>query len=153
MTSLFFEETEVGNTRTGGPYFVSKDEIVEFATKYNPQPFHIDEEAAARSVFAGLTASSAHTFSILILLLTKTEPSLRILAALGWDELRLPIPVRPGDELYLEVTVLEKRESKSNSDRGVVRNQIHLRNQKREVVLQCINTVLVARRPDAKSST
>ena len=151
MTSLFFEETEVGNRRTAGPYFVSKDEIVEFATKYNPQPFHIDEQAAARSVFAGLTASSAHTFSILILLLTKTEPSLRILAALGWDELRLPIPVRPGDELYLEVTVLEKRESKSNSDRGIVRNQVHLRNQKREVVLQCLNTVLVARRPDAKS--
>ncbi|WP_244626824.1 MaoC/PaaZ C-terminal domain-containing protein [Bradyrhizobium ivorense] len=84
MTSLFFEEIEVGNRRTAGPYFVSKDEIVEFATKYNPQPFHIDEQAAARSVFGGLTASSAHTFSILILLLTKTEPSLRILAALGW---------------------------------------------------------------------
>ena len=153
MTSLFFEEIEVGNRRTAGPYFVSKDEIVEFATKYNPQPFHIDEQAAARSVFGGLTASSAHTFSILILLLTKTEPSLRILAALGWDELRLPTAVRPGDELYLEVSVLEKRESKSNSDRGIVSNQIYLRNQKREIVLQCINTVLVARRPDAKSST
>ena len=109
MTSLFFEETEVGNTRTGGPYFVSKDEIIEFAKKYNPQPFHIDEQVAARSVFAGLTASSAHTFSILILLLTKTEPSLRILAGLGWDELRLPIPVRPGDELYLEDRSREAR--------------------------------------------
>ena len=96
MTSLFFEETEVGNTRTGGPYFVSKIQIVEFATKYNPQPFHIDEQAAARSVFAGLTVSSPHTFSILILLLTKTEPSLRILAALGWDELRLPDPGASG---------------------------------------------------------
>jgi acyl dehydratase len=96
MASLFFEETEVGDRRTGGPYFVSKDEIVEFAMKFNPQPFHIDEQAAARSVFRGLTASSAHTFSILVLLLTKTEPSLRILAGLGWDELRLPTPVRPG---------------------------------------------------------
>jgi len=74
-------------------------------------------------------------------------------AGLGWDELRLPTAVRPGDELDLEVTVLEKRESKSNSDRGIVRNQMRLRNQKREIVLQCINTVLVARRPDAKSST
>jgi acyl dehydratase len=153
MTSLFFEETETGNRRTAGPYFVSKDEIVEFARKYNPQPFHIDEQAAARSVFSGLTASSAHTFSIHTLLLTKTEPSLRILAALSWDELRLPTAVRPGDELYLEATVLEKRESKSNPDRGIVRSQIHLHNQKREIVLQCISTVLVARRPDAKSST
>jgi acyl dehydratase len=147
MASLFFEETEVGDRRTAGPYFVSKDEIVEFATKYNPQPFHIDEQAAARSVFRGLTASSAHTFSILVLLLTKTEPSLRILAGLGWDELRLPTPVRPGDELHLEATVLEKRESASNSDRGIVRTQVHLRNQKREMALQCMSTVLVARRP------
>jgi acyl dehydratase len=63
------------------------------------------------------------------------------------EELRLPIPVRPADELDLDVAILEKRESKSNSDRGIVRNQIHLRNQKREIVFQCINTVLVARRP------
>ena len=153
MTSLYFEEAEVGNRRTAGPYFVSKNEIIEFAKKYDPQPFHINEEAAARSVFAGLTASSAHTFSILISLLSKTQPSLRVLAGLGWDELRLPTAVRPGDELDLEATVLEKRESKSNSDRGIVRNQMHLRNQKREIVLQGIDTVFVARRPDAKSST
>ena len=152
MTRLYFEEAEVGKKRTAGPYFVSKNEIIEFAKKYDPQPFHINEEAAARSVFAGLTASSAHTFSILISLLVKTQ-SLHVLAGLGWDELRLPTAVRPGDELDVEVTVLEKRESKSKSDRGIVRNQIHLRNQKREIVLQCINTVLVARRPDAKSST
>jgi acyl dehydratase len=151
MASLYFEEAEVGNMRRAGPYFVSKDEIIEFARKYDPQPFHIDEEAAARSVFAGLTASGAHTFSIVISLLSKTQPSLRVMAGLGWDELRLPIPVRPGDELYLEVAVLERRESKSNSDRGLVRNQMQLHNQKGEIVLQCINTVLVARRPEAKS--
>jgi acyl dehydratase len=152
MTILYFEEAEVGKLRTAGPYLVSRNEIIEFAQKYDPQPFHINEEAAARSVFAGLTASAAHTFAILISLLSKAQPySLRVLAGLGWDELRLPIPVRPGDELELEVAILEKRESKSNSDRGVVRNQIHLRNQKREIVLQCVNTVLVARRPAAKS--
>jgi acyl dehydratase len=71
---------------------------------------------------------------------------------MGWDELRLPNPVRPGDELDLELTVLEKRESKSKSDRRIFRNQIHLRNLKRETVLQCIANVLVARRPDAKAS-
>jgi acyl dehydratase len=153
MTSLYFEEAEVGSIRKAGPYFVSKNEIIEFAKKYDPQPFHINEEAAARSVFAGLAASSAHTFSILISLLSKTQPSLRVMAGLGGDELRLPTAVRPGDELDLEASVLEKRESKSNSDKGIVRNQMHLRNQKREILLQCINTVLVARRPDAKSST
>ena len=71
---------------------------------------------------------------------------------MGWDELRLPNAVRPGDELDLETTVLEKRESKSKSDRGIIRNQILLRNQKRETVLQCISNILVARRPNAKTS-
>ncbi|WP_038931442.1 MaoC/PaaZ C-terminal domain-containing protein [Bradyrhizobium japonicum] len=152
MAILYFDEAEVGRLRTAGPYQVSKDEIIEFAKKFDPQPFHVDEEAAARSVFAGLTASSAHTFAILISLLSKTQPfSLRVLAGLGFDELRLPTPVRPGDELGLDVTILEKRETKSHSDRGVVRNQIHLRNQKREIVLQCIGTVLVACRPVASS--
>src|SRR6185369_12297534 len=142
MSSLFFEEAEVGGSRAAGPYVVSKDEIIEFARKYDPQPFYVDEEAAARSMFAGLTASGAHTFAIVISLLSKTEPSLRVLAGLGWDELRLPVPVRPGDQLDLEVVVLEKRESKSSPDRGIVRNQMRLRNQKRETVLQCVNTVL-----------
>src|SRR5215217_3088800 len=146
MASLYFDEAEIGQLRTAGPYLVSSEEIIEFARKYDPQPFHTDEEAAARSVFAGLTASAAHTFAIVIALLSRTQPfSLRVLAGIGWDELRLPIPVRPADELGLEVTVLEKRESKSHSDRGIIRNRMHLRNQKREIVLQCINNVLVAR--------
>jgi acyl dehydratase len=153
MARLYFEEVEIGKPRKAWPYLVSKNEIIEFARKFDPQPFHIDEEAAARSVFAGLTASSAHTFSILISLLGKTEPSLHILAGLGWDELRLPNAVRPGDELDVEVVALEKRASKSSSDRGIVRSQVHLRNQKREIVLQSINTLLVARRPDARSSS
>jgi acyl dehydratase len=68
---------------------------------------------------------------------------------LGWDDVRLPNPVRPGDELDLEMTVLEMRESKSRSDRGIVRNRNLLRNQKRETVLECISNVFVARQPDA----
>ena len=151
MNFVYFEEAEIGHSRTAGPYPVSKDEIMEFAKKYDAQSFHIDEEAAARSVFKGLTASAAHTFAILISLASKTQPfSFRVLAGLGWGELRLPVPVRPGDELILEVTVLEKRKLKSNSDRGIVRNQFHLRNQKRETVLQCINTLLFPRRPTMK---
>ncbi len=103
MTSLYFEEAEVGKLRTAGPYLVSRNEIIEFAQKYDPQPFHINEEAAARSVFAGLTASAAHTFAILLSLLNKAQPySLRTLAGLGWDELRLPIPVRPETSLDLK---------------------------------------------------
>jgi len=81
--------------------------------------------------FGGLTVCAAHTFSIFALLATR-QPRLHALAGMGWDELRLPNPVRPDDELDLEVSVLEKRESKSKSDKGIVRSRIHLRNQKRE---------------------
>jgi acyl dehydratase len=68
---------------------------------------------------------------------------------LGWDEVKLPNPVRPGDELDLEMTVLEMRPSKSKSDRGIVRNRNILRNQKREAVLECISNIFVGRRSEA----
>jgi len=72
---------------------------------------------------------------------------------MGHDELRLPKAVRPDDELDLETTVLEMRESKSKSDRGIVRNRTLLRNQRRETVLESISNILVARRPDANAPT
>jgi len=150
MTSGYFEEFEVGDSRKAGPYFISKDEVIQFAKRYDPRPFHIDEAAAARSVFAGLSASAAHTFAIFISLTNKFQPPVRVIALLGYDELRLPNAVRPGDNLYLESTTLEKRESKSKPDRGIVRSQGRLRNQKGETVLQCVYSVLVERRSDAK---
>ena len=70
MTNLYFEDAEIGTVFTAGPRLVTKDEIIHFAKQYDPVPRHIDEEAAARSVLWGLTASSAHTFSISILLTT-----------------------------------------------------------------------------------
>ena len=123
MTSGYFEDFEVGDSRKAGPYLVSKAEIIQFAKQHDPRPFHIDEEAATRSVFGGLSASAAHTFAIFIFLTDKGQPPLRALAGLGWDELRLPNAVRPGDELDYEATVLEKRESKSRPDTGILRNQ------------------------------
>jgi acyl dehydratase len=150
MVNLYFEEVEVGAISTAGPYLVSKDEIIHFATQYDPVPRHIDEDAAARSIFGGLTASGAHTFAMLILLTGRLQPRNQTLAGLGWDELKLPNAVRPGDELDLEVKVLEKRESKSRPDRGIVRRRVLLRNQKRETVLACFASVLIARRPAAR---
>ena len=72
---------------------------------------------------------------------------------MGHDELRLPNAVRPGDELDLESTVREMRESKSKLDRGIVRTRVLLRNQRRETVLECIGNILIARRPDANAPT
>src|SRR6266550_6961479 len=109
MTGGYFEDNEVVDIRKSGAYLVSKDEIIQFAKQYDPRPFHIDEEAAARSVFAGLSASAAHTFAIFISLTCKMQPPIFAIAGMGYDELRLPNAVRPGD---LESTVLEKRESR-----------------------------------------
>jgi acyl dehydratase len=149
MADLYFEEVQVGHRSAAGPYLLSKEAIVRFAKEYDPIPRHVDEEAAARSAFGGLTASGSHTFAIYILLTGRLQPHFRVLVGLGWDEVRLPNPVRPGDELDLEMTVLEMRQSKSKPDRGIIRNRNILRNQKRETVLECISNIFVERRPSA----
>ena len=153
MANLYFEELQIGSRSAAGPYLLSKEEIIRFAKQYDPIPRHIDEQAAVRSVFGGLTASGSHTFAIFILLTGQLQPHFQVLMGLGWDEVRLPNPVRPGDELDLEMTVLEMRESKSKSDRGIVRNRNLLRNQQRETVLECISSIFVARRPAANTPT
>jgi acyl dehydratase len=150
MGALYFEDVEVGDRCTAGPYLVTKSEIIQFAKQYDPVPENIDEKAAARSIFGGLTACSPHTFSIYILLTTQLQPKLHFLAGLGWDELRMPNAIRPDDALDLELRILEKRESKSKSDRGVLRLRINLRNQRGATVLECLVTVLIRRRPDAE---
>ncbi len=151
MTSLYFEDVKIGDGCVAGPYLVTKSEIIQFAKQYDPVPENIDEKAAKRSIFGGLTACSPHNFSIYILLTTQLRPRLHFLAGLGWDELRMPNAIRPDDELDLELRILEKRESKSKFDRGILRLRILLRNQRRETVLECIVTVLIARRPDTNA--
>ena len=76
MANLYFDELQIGSRSAAGPYLLSKDEIIGFATKYDPIPRHIDEEAAARSLFGGLTASGSHTFAIYILLTGQLQPAL-----------------------------------------------------------------------------
>ena len=83
----------------------------------------------------------------------RLQPRFHVLAGMGWDEVRLPNAVRPDDELDLDMSVLEKRESKSKSDRGIVRSRFLLRNQRRETVLECTSNIFVARRPDANAPT
>lgn len=149
MANLYFEELQIGSRSTAGPYALSKDEIIRFAKQFDPIPRHVDEEAAARSIFGGLTASGSQTFAIFILLTGQLQPHFHVMMGLGWDEVRLPNPVRPGDELALEMTVVEMRESRSKPDRGIVRSRNILRNQKRETVLECISNIFVARRSEA----
>ena len=146
MTDLYFEDTEIGAISKAGPYLVSKEEIIRFATQYDPVPRHLDEEAAALTIFGGLTASASHTFAIYRSLTPKLQPRLHGLAGLGWDELRVPNPVRPGDKLDLEAIVLEKRESKSKPDRGIVTVETKAFNQDGKEVCYFRRRVMVWKR-------
>ncbi len=144
---LYFGDVEVGHTMMAGPYSLTKEEIVDFASRYDPRPFHVDEAAAQASVFAGLTAAGCHTFAIAQALGVQCRPALAVQAALGIDELRLPAPARPGDQLWFLSTLIEKRPSKSRPGDGVARYHTVVRNQAQEIVLEYKITVLLAGRP------
>ena len=146
METLYFEDIEVGKKRVASiTYRVEKEEIVEFARRWDIRPFHIDEAAAASSVFGGLVACSAHIFAILSYFATHSDQRIESLAALGFDELRIHRPARPGDTLSCSFTCLEKRESKTKPDRGIVRTRASISNQQNKEVLSVIITTLVAK--------
>ena len=148
MEIMYFVDIVVGQERIKSvTYEIKKEEIIEFARRWDPRPFHVDETAAASSVFGGLVACSAHIFSILSWFAARAEGRIASLAALGFDHVRLHHPVRPGDLLSCRITCLEKRESLSNHDRGIVRSSASLMNQHDVVVFSAVVTTLVARRP------
>ena len=143
---MYFEDIEVGTTMRAGSYRVDAQEILEFGRKWDPLPTHTDIEAATRSPFGGLIASGAHTVAIRTLLLHRLPTKEAVIATGQWDEVRFHQPVRPGDELSLEVTWTAKRESASKPDRGIVSAEMKMLNQKNEVVLSQRNTIFMRRR-------
>jgi acyl dehydratase len=137
----------VGRRFTTGSVAVDAAAIRAFAAEYDPQPFHLDDAAARASLFGRLVASGWHTMALTMRLLV--EGGLRPawgLIGLGADELRWPRPVEPGDVLQVEWEVIEARPSSSKSDRGIARFRVTTRNQRGEVVLTLITTVLVPQR-------
>src|SRR5690242_6430947 len=149
--SLFFEDFRPGDVRDTGSVTVTKEEIVAFAREFDPQPFHIDEEAARRSPFGGLIASGWQTCGICMRLLVEGFGSegMASMGSPGVDELRWLRPVRPGDTLSLRTEVIEKTPSSSKPDRGSVRTRQELRNQRGELVLTMLGIGIFARRPGA----
>jgi acyl dehydratase len=132
----FFEDYVVGNVHEFGSIAVSGDEIVEFATRYDPQPFHADREAARHTQFGGLIASGWQTAGWMMRLVVEHYLShVASLASPGIDELRWTQPVRPGDTLSVRATVIEARPSASKPDRGLVRTLFEVLNQRGEVVM------------------
>ena len=141
---LYFEDVEVGSARTSGVFELTGDEVIQFARVWDPQPFHVDPEAARASPFGGLTASACHVFCVAAKLLSEMEP-LAVIAA-ARHELDLIRPARPGDKLTLTVGCVEKRPSKTKPDRGTVRLESELRTTDQSVTARLTSTILLARR-------
>jgi acyl dehydratase len=145
---LYFEDVTVGDTERFGRYEVTREEIIEYARQFDPQPFHLDEEAAQASPFGGLIASGWHTGAMLIRMLNDHSiPRAATTGALGFDDLKWVKPVRPGDILSVETRVLEKAESRSRPEIGVVKVESRVSSQDGELKMSLVSIVLYRRRP------
>lgn len=146
----YFEDFKVGDVIESGPYVVSREEIIDFARRYDPQPFHLDEEAGKAMHFGGLVASGWHTAAICHRLMVKgvLEDSSSE-GSPGINELRWLKPVRPGDALTLRLEVLECTPSRSKPTRGSVNCLFELRNEAGDVVLRYTGVGMFGRRVPA----
>ena len=139
MDSRFLDDLTPGQRFTSTGLTLTEAEIIDFAWRYDPQPFHLDTNAAAASPYGGLIASGFQSLAICFRLFIQsgllTDSSL---GSPGIDELRWLAPVRPGDTLHSEIEVLEVRPSKSKPDRGIARLRYQALNQRGEVVLSFI---------------
>lgn len=150
-TLLYLDDLTPGQRFVGRTAIdVSAEAIKTFARQYDPQPFHLDEEAAAKTLFGGLAASGWHTTALTMQLLVGDGPPLAggIIGA-GTDELRWPRPVRPGDRLRIECEVIEVRPSKSRPDQGLVKMRTTTLNQSNEPVQIFTGNLVVPRRAAA----
>lgn len=145
---LYFDDIDVGYTSEVGCYELAEEEIIEVASRWDPQSFHIDKAAAEKSIFGGLTASSIHLFAILTRLFFDHKDRIQTLAMLGKEAIRIPNPARAGDTLTYTTECVSKVPSSSKPDRGVITLRDSLTNQRDEVVLTQEVALLVARRTD-----
>lgn len=142
----YFEDIEPGEEYELGSHTPSKQEIIEFARQWDPQPFHIDEDAGRRSVMGSLSASSCHTYSISSLIYSRCDHKMHTAAMLGL-EMRFPTPVLPDEALTQFEQVLDKRASRSRPEAGIVRSRTTMRNPRGEDVMVMEASFLVLRRP------
>jgi acyl dehydratase len=148
MQLRHFEDFHVGEAFPLGPHTVTRAEIVAFAVEFDPQPFHLDEQAAASTLLGGLAASGWHTCALFMRMLY--DSWLRDTASMGSpgvDQLKWMRPVRPGDVLSGVTTVIELKPSRSRADRGFVRCRHEILNDRGETVMACDNPLMVMRRP------
>ena len=136
MAPRYWDDIVEGETLICRTVMLSLPEIIEFAIKYDPQPFHVDEEAAASSRFGGIIASSLQTLSACTRVLVDAQGDMAILSGLGIEQVHLPNPVRPNDVLTVEACWKDLRRSRSKTDRGMATARFKAVNQKGETVME-----------------
>jgi len=148
MSVRYLEDFAAGQHYGSGSLTVEAGAIKRFAAEFDPQPFHLDEAAAAKTFFRGLAASGWHTAAMTMRLFVESElrPAGGIVGV-GFEEFRWPRPVRPGDALHLDLEVLEVRPSKSRPEQGLIKLRTTTLNQNNEPVQVLVGTLVVPKRP------
>ena len=145
---LYFDDLVLGEEHPAGTLEVTRRAIIDFASEWDPQPFHVDEAAAKASIFGGLTACSAHIFSIFCITSQRWQSGVvqMAVAGLGFDEMRMHKPVYAGDTLSCFSIVHALRDSGSRPECGIVTYRTELRNQAGDTVFSILATSMMARR-------
>jgi acyl dehydratase len=150
VPKIYFEDFEAGSVAQSPAKLVTREEIIAYASEFDPQPMHLDEEAARASMLGGLAASGWHTCAIAMRMMCDWFVlDSASMGAPGVDEVRWTRPVRPGDRLTLRRTVLDTRASKSRPDMGFVKLQFEMLNQSGDVVMTLVTPMMIKRRETA----
>ena len=148
---IYFEDMHIGAERVFGHYDVTREEVLEFARKYDPQPFHLSDEEAAKTHFGRLAASGWHTCAMTMAVIARhvVDNDQEGLGSPGVDELRWLKPVYPGDTLHVRGKLIEKTPSRSKPEIGSFRTETTVTNQDDVPVMRFTSIVLIRRRPGA----
>ena len=146
---IYFEDVEIGAEKTFGHYDVTREEVLEFARKYDPQPFHLSDEAAAKTHFGRIAASGWHTCAMTMAVIARNVVAEEQagLGSPGVDELRWLKPVYPGDRLTVRGTVIDRTPSRSKPHIGTIRTRTTVSNQDGVDVMRFTSIVMMLRRP------
>lgn len=148
---MYFEEFQVGDIYKSDGVTFTESEIVRFALQYDPQPFHMDVEAAQKSQFKGLIASGFQTLALVFRMFIQEGTLKQGMGSPGMDELRWLRPVRPGDTVHMEAEVLSKKESSSRNDRGYVDLLCRMINQRSDTVMT-VRVIQIIRRKNLQAT-
>ena len=146
----YFEDLEVGSETYFGSYAVTREEVIAFARQYDPQPFHLSDEAAAKTHFGRIAASGWHTAAMTMGVIARkvVDNEQAGLGSPGIDELRWLKPVYPGDTLHVRGKILDKTPSRSKPEIGSFRTETTVTNQDDVPVMRFTSIVLIRRRPE-----